>query len=159
MADKPVTWGQRMDLLRAKRKDAENTLAVLADLEGMANLEQEAGHFRTQIEGYRTQEASAKQAAATAEAQQRAAETSLANAQARAETEIKTYNAQIAEVATAGAQAETEMRTRLETLNSDLVARHTQLVAQHDKEIRGLEATKARLEADIKALRERVGAL
>lgn len=159
MADKPVTWGTKADHLKGLRRQAEYTLACIVDVEGMADLEQEAGRLRTQIEGYQAQTDKAKQTAATAEAQQRAAETSLANAVSQAEAETSTLNARLIGLAQEVRAGEAEA-TRAATARTEKAqTEHARLVEGHNKEIAALERTKAKLEADIRALRQSVGAL
>lgn len=153
------TWGERHDNLMRLHKWAELILTATDDVENMLHLEQEAGQLRTKIEGYQGQIATAKQAAAAAEAQQRAAEASLTNTQARAETEIRVLNTKIGEVDATAKAAAAKAAREAERVAAELTATHAMLVETQNKEIAALERTKARLEADIKALRERVGAL
>lgn len=153
------TWGQRYDDLLRLRKQAETTLAALDDVQGMVQLEQEAGQLRTQIEGYKQQEGAAKAAAQTAEAEQRAAEARLANVLSRVEAETKKVQQDLMGLKDEERQHLAEIQAAADKLRGDLVKAHDATVAELDRERKRLEDRVAALQRAEKEHLARVDAL
>ena len=153
------SWGERHDNLMRLHKWAEMILTATADVEGMIHLEQDAVRLRGEIQAAGAKIAAAQEATTKAEATQRQAEARLAETEQRVTAAITKITAAHAEATSKAAQADADAKTKGDALRADLAAKHATLVGEQQKEIAGLERTKARLEADIKALRERVGAL